>query len=170
MPYWSLNWVKLAVAAVALLTAFSAGWNISSTIKKQEIAELKLQWAKQTNAALEAQKAELVKARKTEADLQEALLKQKKESEYERKKLAGDYERVLGELRKRPVRPSDVGNPTNPAAGLGSGTSCTAAQLYREDAEVALRIARDADDVRIALDSCVKAYNQARDKLTDHGK
>jgi hypothetical protein len=46
-------------------------------------------------------------------------------------------------------------------AGTGK-SGCTARELYREDSEVVVRIAREADELRVALKQCYSQYEKVR--------
>jgi len=49
------------------------------------------------------------------------------------------------------------------ATGAGQG-GCTPRELYRQDAEVAVRLAREADELTAALKQCYAQYETLRSK------
>jgi hypothetical protein len=59
---------------------------------------------------------------------------------------------AISELRKRP------GRTTETTTGKTSGF-CTGAQLYAEDAELLIREAARADEIRAGLQACYKQYD-----------
>jgi hypothetical protein len=74
---------------------------------------------------------------------------------------------AVDSLRDRPERPA--GGVPDAAGSGGIASGCTGANLYREDAAVALGIARDADLVRAALAECRAGYQAARERLGQVG-
>ena len=77
---------------------------------------------------------------------------------YLRAQHAADLER----LRQRPERPANLPQ----ASGDGQAAAgCTAAQLYREDAELAVRESLRAETVRIELMACYAQYDRARAEM-----
>lgn len=69
---------------------------------------------------------------------------------------------ALGELRKRPDRPAPSTNPGDPPT---AARACAPDELYRADAAVALRIAGEADRLRVAYETCFSRYEQLRERL-----
>ena len=81
----------------------------------------------------------------------------KKERDDEIQDIAAERDDALAELRKRPRRPAP-GATDSPGNGQAA-SGCTGAQLYREDAELALREAARADTIRVALKACYRQYD-----------
>lgn len=80
-----------------------------------------------------------------------------KERDDENAKIAAERDAALAELRNRPRRPAPG---TAEASGNGQAAGgCTGAQLYREDAELALREAARADTIRAGLKACYAQYD-----------
>jgi hypothetical protein len=96
-----------------------------------------------------------MKARQTEQALRAAADRIRKEKQREAIKLAADYAAVIDSLHDREDRPSGDGLPEGSGAGTGPAGGCTGAQLYKPDAAVLVGIARDADQLRLALKACV---------------
>ena len=80
-----------------------------------------------------------------------------KERDDEIKDIAHERDAALAELRNRPRRPAP-GATESPGNGQAA-SGCTGAQLYREDAELALREAARADTIRVALKACYRQYD-----------
>ena len=78
-------------------------------------------------------------------------------------RLNADLSDALERLRERPSRDSAAGVPGDPAAGARAG--CTAAQLFREDADALVREAARADRLLADLAQCQAAHSAARDAL-----
>ena len=142
---------------VAIVLAFSHGAAYraggKSVQNKWNVEKLEL-----ATAATKA--AEDARAREQSLTAKVSKIRSVKDAEIE--KLRTDLELANSELRKRPERPADY-LPQD--AGTGQRASCSADQLYREDAESLTRIAGDAEQVRIAYRQCKAQYNAAADAL-----
>lgn len=77
------------------------------------------------------------------------------------KKNTASLQSVIDSLRKRQSRPANVSNNTS------AGSTCTGAQLYREDAEFLAREAARADSVIIERDYYYGQYESVRKLLND---
>ena len=80
-----------------------------------------------------------------------------KERDDEIKDIAHERDAALAELRNRPRRPTP-GTAQSTANGEAA-SGCTGAELYRDDAELALREAARADTIRVALKACYAQYD-----------
>ena len=142
---------------VAIVLAFSHGAAYraggKSVQNKWNVEKLEL-----ATAATKA--AEDARAREQSLTAKVSKIRSVKDAEIE--KLRTDLELANSELRQRPERPADY-LPQD--AGTGQRASCSADQLYREDAESLTRIAGDAEQVRIAYRQCKAQYNAAADSL-----
>ena len=67
-------------------------------------------------------------------------------------------------LRDRPQRPATVAGAVPSTASAGS-SGCTPRELYREDSEVVVGLAREADEIRLALKQCYAQYEAVRLKF-----
>ena len=153
-------------AITALLIAAilaTAGWAIHGFGLAAGRAEIQAKWDQQriTDAAANVQAA--MQARAREQALQSTADKIRQEKTREIADLNRRHAALVDSLRHRPDRPADYLPATAQAAGIGPATGCGADQLYREDAAMALGIARDADLVRIALRQCHAQYQAAAD-------
>lgn len=69
---------------------------------------------------------------------------------------------ALDKLRKRASRPADYLPVSAEAAGSVAAAGCGADSLFRQDSEVVVGIARDADITRASLMECRSAYEAAQ--------
>ena len=95
---------------------------------------------------------------KREAALRERMAQRHREASNEISNLERERDRLIVSMRNRPARPDTLPEtPTTDSAG------CTGANLFDRDAEFLARLAADADRTRIALMSCVDAYEELRE-------
>jgi hypothetical protein len=99
-------------------------------------------------------------AREKEQALQQGANNLREEKDRELKKVADTNRILLGSLRNRPERPTE-GSPVSSTAGVGQ-SGCTGKELYREDGAILVGIAREADELRIALKQCYAQYETLR--------
>jgi hypothetical protein len=159
------NWKFLIVGAMAAAT-FAAGsaWYAHSKGRASGMLQIQTQWDAERLATQAAQAEEAMKARQREQALQALMDRQRKEHQNEVNRVVREYAALSDSLRNRPERPADggAGVPQGAGAGTEPAPGCTGAQLYRSDSEVLVGIARDADQLRLALKACVGAYDAAR--------
>jgi hypothetical protein len=153
-------YLGIAVALVVMALLAAGGWRAYKTGEKHGKAEVQQAWdadkAKRMADALDAE----TKARTKEQQLQAQADAQRKAANAKIQTLNRDLGVALDELRNRPERPA-AGSDVPKVAGTGTG-GCTGADLYRPDAEAFVRLAADADRIRIALATCQAAYTDAR--------
>lgn len=142
----------VAVVLVALGVLLGAGWAIDNNARTSVKAEMTIEYQKKLD---EAEK----KAKEAEDNLEAELQSTRKERNERVKALSATIGNLRNELRNRPYRPTD--NSTTPQ----SGTTCTGAQLYREDAEFLAGEAARAESVRIERDYYYEVYENARKEL-----
>ena len=135
--------------------------------QKWDAAEL--EHAKRNLRFAEAQTAEVMKARESEKRLRRAADAQRKENANATKRLVAQYERALGELRKRPEARASVGSGGVPDAAT-PGAGCTGQGLARPDAGFLARYALDASRLKLAYDECRAKYKAAEDVLNPQQK
>lgn len=136
----------------SLVLAALAGWSIRGKDAEAEIARLQQEWAGAREAAVVAARTE---ERLKQEKINDVLREQNRRTAAVAASLAADLERV----RQRPAR--------RPAAGVseGAGTACAGAngaELSSADAEFLVRLAARADEQRIALRACYKAWDEMR--------
>lgn len=153
MNPWIILGFVLAIAASG-----SAGY-----YKGDENGQLKVQalWDAERIKQQEQHARALQEAAEKQQGLQLGadMLRQEKDREY---KKVVDTNRVLfNSLRERPSRPTaDSGALPDTSSARPSG--CTPRELYREDSEVVVELARQADEIRIALKQCYAQYETLR--------
>lgn len=104
-------------------------------------------------------------ARAKEQELQAAADAFRKDAYVQINRLQRERDAALDSLRSRPPRPAASADGTGLSAAAGPGTEargCTGAELYREDAEAALGIGFDAQELRIEYDKLWDIYQRAR--------
>lgn len=150
--YWRIG-IALLVAIFAGITGYGKGYeNGKETVQK----------------AWDTEKAEL-QAKYTEA-LKESIEKQQKlqmgadrlreEKNRETRDLVARNTALANSLRDRQSRPAQT-SAVSSAPSVGQN-SCTGKELYREDGEFLVGIAREADELRAALKQCYTQYDQVR--------
>ena len=149
----------LLIAAILAI----AGWAIHESGLDSGRAEIQSKWDQQriTDAAATVQA--VMQARTSEHAAQIAADRIRQEKTREIADLNRRHAALVDSLRHRPDRPADYLPATAQAADTGPAAGCGADQLFRQDAAVALGIARDADLVRIALQQCHAQYQAAAD-------
>lgn len=151
--------VLLIAAALAV-----AGWAIHENGLAAGRAEIQARWDQQRIADAAATVQAAMQARAREQALQSTADKIRQEKNREIADLNRRHAAALADsLRHRSNRPADYLPTTAQAAQPGPATGCGADQLFRQDAAMALGIARDADLVRIALQQCHAQYQAAGD-------
>lgn len=142
---------------------FSAGFGIEHWRLGIVIAEMR-----QTQAETERQMQDVRAdderiSRANERDLSTKAIATEQGKQNEIATINARLSAALASLRSRPERPASVGQLSSAAADCKGATG---AELYREDATVALGIARDADIQRAALAACYQQYDDARAMTT----
>lgn len=151
------NWRVWAIMGITIMLAAShwKAYKMGEATVAVEWAADKLSQADQTNQ-LQAETA------RTTINLQADADKTRKTKDAKITKLNADLTIALNGLRDLPSRPGegDLPSPTGAAAG------CYPAQLYREDASVAVQLAGEADQLRISLGACYASHADARRALS----
>lgn len=147
-PYFLLG------AAIAVTLAFGSGYYKGNEAGQAEIQQ---QWDKEKTA----QFAEYVKsqalARQREQELQANADKLRTEKDARIRELNARATALSNSLRDRATRASSDGGAVSGATGVGSG-GCTGRELFKEDGEFLVGIAREADELRVALKQCYAQY------------
>lgn len=151
----AIPWRLVAIAATAV-ALFAYGHH-------QGAASVQTEWdkAKAEQAAQHAK--DVARALLAQQSLQAQIDNERKASREEVTRINRLHAAAVDSLRQRPERPA-AGVPDAPGVGTPA-RGCTGADLYREDATVALGIARDADIIRAALNECRAGYQAAKDQL-----
>jgi hypothetical protein len=151
-------WIILGFV-LALIAAFGGGYYQGNESGQATVQQ---KWDKE-NARLQAEYAENQRiAREKEQALQASADKLRQEKDREIRNINARATALSNSLRERPERPAQTGAVPS-AASVGKG-GCTARELYREDSEVVVGIAREADELRLALKQCYAQYEEVRTK------
>ena len=99
-------------------------------------------------------------AREKEQALQQGADKLREEKDREIRNVNARAAALANSLRDRPERPAE-GSAVSSTYGIGQ-SGCTGKELYREDGAILVGIAREADELRIALKQCYAQYETLR--------
>jgi glutamate-1-semialdehyde aminotransferase len=149
MNPWVILGFVLAVGAAA-----GGGYYKGNSAGRAEVQQA---WDKE-KAEQYAKGQEAARAR--EQEMQAAADKLRREKDAEIKNINARATALSNSLRDRQERPAKDGSVSG--ASSTRPAACSGKELYREDGEFLVRIAREADELRAALDQCVKQYNAAR--------
>ncbi len=152
MNPWLILAFVLAVGAAA-----GGGYYKGNSAGKSEVQQ---QWDKEKAEQYAAYAKGQEEARQREQALQADADKLRREKDAEVRNINARAAALANSLRERQARPADADSVSS-AASAGSG-ACTGKNLYREDGEFLVRIAREADELRAALQQCYKQYQAIR--------
>jgi len=156
MNPWLILGAVLAVAAAGGAGYYKGNEDGKMTIQAQWDAER----IKQQEAHAKALRETIEKQQALQADADQI----RQEKDRETRELAARNTVLANSLRNRPERPSAPAGSVPSAASAGS-SGCTGKELYRSDSEFLVGLAREADDLRIALKQCYAQYEAVRLKL-----
>jgi hypothetical protein len=149
-------WLILG-AVLAIGAAATGGYYVGKDDGKAEIQQA---WDKEKAA----QYAQYAKAMEESVEKQQQLqmgadrLRQEKDREI--RDVTARNTALANSLRDRQTRPAQTSSVSS-TASVGS-SACTGKELYREDGEFLVRLAREADELRVALKQCYAQYEAAR--------
>ncbi len=150
-PYFLLG------SLVAVIAAAGAGYFQGSEHGQAKIQNL---WDKEKAA----QYAEYAKgqeaARKKEQELQANADRLRQEKDREIRNLNARATALTNSLQQRQTRPSETGSLSSTTSTRPA--SCSGKELFREDGEFLVRVAREADELRSALKQCYTQYEALR--------
>jgi hypothetical protein len=150
-------WLILG-AVIAIGVAAAGGYH---TGKEAGMAEVQQAWDKEKTA----QYAQYAKAMEESVEKQQQLQmdadKLRQEKDREIRDIAARNTALANSLRDRQSRPAASTSSVSSTAGAGQ-SACTGKQLYREDGEFLVGVAREADELRAALKQCYAQYDAAR--------
>jgi hypothetical protein len=154
-------WLILA-AVLAVGAAGGAGY-----VKGRGDGQAKVQaaWDAERIQQQEAHNQALRESIEKQQALQLGADQLRQEADREKRELAARNTALTNSLRNRPERPTTEVGAVRNAAGAGSG-GCTPRELYRQDSEVVVGLAREADEIRLALKQCYAQYEAVRLKLS----
>ena len=149
---WVLLTFVLAIGAAA-----GGGYYQGNTAGRAVIQQA---WDKEKAEQYAAYAKGQEEARQREQEMQAAADKLRREKDAQIRDINARATALTNSLRDRQTR-STEGSTVSGASGTRSA-ACSGKELYREDGEFLVRIAREADELRAALDQCAKQYNTAR--------
>ena len=151
----------LAGAVIAVVVAGGAGYVKGTSHGKMVVqAEWDAERIKQQEAHAKAVQESVEKQQALQADADQL----RQEKDRETRDLLARNTALNNSLRNRAERPTTEAGAVPGATGTGSG-GCTPRELYRQDSEVVVGLAREADEVRLALKQCYAQYEAVRLKL-----
>ena len=151
-----MNPYFIAGSVLAVVCAYGAGhW------QGDEAGQAKVQakWDQERAKLAEEYAANVTAMREKEQAMQGNADKLRQEKDRELKKVADTNKLLLDSLRHRPERPSGSGVSETASAGQGS---CSGKDLHRESATDIVKLAMDADELRIALKQCYAQYDSLK--------
>jgi len=152
MNPWVILGFVLAVGAAA-----GGGYYKGNSAGKSEVQQ---QWDKEKAEQYAAYAKGQEEARRREQEMQGAADKLRREKDVEIRNINARATALANSLRDRQTRPTETGAvPSTTSAG---SSACTGKDLYREDGEFLVRIAREADELRVALKQCYQQYESVR--------
>jgi hypothetical protein len=124
-------------------------------------AEIQQKWDNEKTA----QYAQYAKAMEESVEKQQQLQmgadKLRQEKDREIREIAARNTALANSLRDRQARPSANTSAVPSTTNVGP-SACTGKQLYREDGEFLVGVAREADELRVALKQCYAQYEALR--------
>jgi hypothetical protein len=152
-----MNPYFIAGTVLAVVCAYGTGHWQGDTAGQAKVQQ---QWDKEKAKQMAEYAENMRLAREKEQALQQGANNLREEKDRELKKIADTNRILLGSLRNRPERPAES-SAVSGAAGVGQ-SGCTGKELYREDGAILVGIAREADELRIALKQCYAQYETLR--------
>ena len=146
-----------AVAAVAAVVVAGGAWMIYSAGYEAGATRVQTAWDAERLEALRARAEFETAARKREQEMAARAAQQRQELRREINRLEQRHAAVVDSLRDRPADSGAV--PGAAAAGVDPTGWCTGARLYRDHAEAFAGEAARADQLRLALATCIAAHN-----------
>jgi hypothetical protein len=143
---------------IAIGAAAGGGYYKGNTDGRMAIQS---QWDAERIKQQEAYARALQEAAERQQALQVGADKLRQEKDRETRELAARNTALTNSLRDRPERPTAQGGTLSGASGAGP-SGCTPRELYRQDSEVVVRLAGEADEIRIALKQCYAQYEALR--------
>jgi LPS O-antigen subunit length determinant protein (WzzB/FepE family) len=110
-----------------------------------------------------------IKSLKAESQLKDKVQSIKGEKDAQIKSIDRKYNSAIVSLRNRKERSTST-NSTPSACNAESTQGATGAQLYRNDAEVLIRFARDAEELKTHLNACYQQYDTVKEQLDNYRK
>jgi len=153
-----MNPYFLVGALIAIAVAGGAGYVKGTAHGKAVVqAAWDAERIQQQEAHAKALQESIQKQQALQADADQL----RQEKDRETRDLLARNTALNNSLRDRPQRPATVAGAVSSTASAGS-SGCTPRELYREDSEVVVGFAREADEIRLALKQCYAQYEAVR--------
>jgi len=152
----------LILAAVLAIGAAGAG----GYYKGHEVGQMTVQaqWDAERIKQEEAHAKALQESIEKQQALQAGADQLRQETDREKRDLAARNTALANSLRNRPERPAAQVGAVSGAASTGP-SGCSGKELFREDGAFLVRLAGEADELRVALKQCYAQYEAVRLKL-----
>ena len=152
--------IGIVLAIVASLY-FVHAWKVNAAVNKAVAEQIAIQTKK-------IQELE-IKSLKAESELKDKVQTIKGEKDAQIKAIDSKYSTAIASLRSRPER-STSSNPTTSTCNTESPQGATGKELYRNDAEILIRFARDTEELKTHLLACYQQYDTVKDQLDNYRK
>jgi hypothetical protein len=147
-----MNLYFIAGSVIAVVCAYGVGhWQGDDAGQ----AKVQAKWDQERAKLAEEYAANVTAMREKEQAMQSNADKLRQEKDIEIRNLNARSIALSNSLRERPNRTESSGVSQTPGAGQ---SGCTGKELYREDGNVLIGIAREADELRLALKQCYSQY------------
>ena len=151
-----MNPYFIAGGVLAVVCAYGVGhW------QGDEAGQAKVQakWDQEKAKLAEEYASSVAKMREKEQALQANADKLREDKNRELDKLSDTNRTLLNSLRQRPSSSEASSLPSATSSGQGG---CTGKELYRENGEFLIKLAMEADELRIALKQCYAQYDSLK--------
>ena len=156
-----MNPYLVAGAVIAVAVAGSAGYIKGASHGRAEIQQA---WDQEKAKLAEEYAKAQAAAREKEQQLQAQADQLREETNAKTQELAVRAASLADSVRKRPERTAQASAVSGTAGAVCPACNCTGAELHRPDAEFLVREAARADELRLALDACVRQYETLRSR------
>ena len=151
-----MNPYFIAGTVIAVACAYGAGHWQGDTAGQAKVQQ---QWDKEKAKLADEYAANVALMREKEQVMQGNADKLREDKNRELREANARNTALLNSLQHRPNRTEGSGVPTTASNGKDG---CTGKELYREDGEFLVRLAREADELRSALKQCYRQYEAVR--------
>jgi hypothetical protein len=151
-----MNPYFIAGSVVAVVLAYGVGhWQGDDAGQ----AKIQAKWDQERAKLAEEYAANVTAMREKEQAMQGNADKLRQEKDREIREINAKSIALANSLRDRPNRTEGSGVPQTPGTGQ---SGCTGKDLYKQDGEFLIGIAREADELRIALKQCYAQYDSLK--------
>lgn len=151
-----MNPYFIAGTILAVVCAYGAGhWQGDESGQ----AKVQAKWDQERAKLAEEYAANVTAMREKEQVMQGNADKLRQEKDREIREINAKSIALANSLRERPNRTESSGVSKTPSAGQ---SGCTGKELFKQDGEFLIGIAREADELRIALKQCYAQYDSLK--------